>query len=87
MKKKACLLLIQSESWQDMSLPGDSHTRSYFLECLEDRCAAFLNGSCRRFDTSTEEAYKQGVQDGLKEAARVSAGTIWEKANAGTSRR
>lgn len=56
LKNKGCPLLLQSDTHPSLTMRGESHTRSYFLPCLERKCAAykFENGSakCLRFGTA-----------------------------------
>ena len=51
-RRKGCPLLVQNDTNASMTIPGESHSRSYFLECLGEKCAAFnRNGICGRFGT------------------------------------
>ena len=47
--RKACPLLVQSDTSPSLTVPGESHTRTFFLECLGGQCAAFVSGRCKRF--------------------------------------
>lgn len=50
-KRKACPLLVQSDTNLSMTVSGQSWTRTYFLECLGRKCAAYRAGyGCLRFD-------------------------------------
>lgn len=53
-KRKACPLLVQSDTNPSMTVNGQSWTRTYFLECLGDRCAAYhpQDGFCERWQCS-----------------------------------
>ena len=51
MKLKACPLLAQSNTSPSMTVNGESYTRTFFLRCLGEECAAFLCGECKRFET------------------------------------
>lgn len=48
-KRKACPLLVQSDTSPSLTVPGESYTRTFFLECLGGQCAAFVSGRCKRF--------------------------------------
>ena len=54
MKRKACPLLVQSDTQPSFTINGESHTRTYFLECSGEKCAAYekKSGCCRRFQVS-----------------------------------
>lgn len=50
MKRKACPLLVQSDTNPSLTMAGQSWTRTYFLECLGEKCAAYHpSGFCERF--------------------------------------
>lgn len=51
MKRKACPLLIQSDTNQSLTMAGQSWTRTYFLECLGEKCGAYHSedGFCEKF--------------------------------------
>lgn len=51
MKRKKCPLLIHSNTHQSIRIPGESWTRTYFLECIGEECAAYDIDlcSCLRF--------------------------------------
>lgn len=51
MKLRACPLLVQSDTSRSWTVEGESHTRTYFLRCLGEECAAFAGGNCERFGT------------------------------------
>lgn len=57
MKKEfiGCPLLVQSDTYPSMTCAGESHTRTYFLECLKEKCAAYKwqDSFCERFQTIT----------------------------------
>lgn len=50
-KRKACPLLVQSDTNQSLTIQGESYTRTYFLECLGEKCAAYhiQDGFCEKF--------------------------------------
>ncbi len=49
--RKGCPLLVQSDTNQSCTVSGQSWTRTYFLECLGERCAAYRAGfGCLKFD-------------------------------------
>lgn len=55
MKRKGCPLLIQSDTKTSMTISGESYTRTYMLECLGEKCAAYgvQDGFCERFQHPT----------------------------------
>ena len=55
-KMKACPLLVQSDTTPSLTISGESYTRVYFLQCIGDRCAAYKDGCCKKFDCQTREA-------------------------------
>ena len=65
MNRKLCPLLIQSETNPSMTIEGQSWTRTYMLECIGEKCAAYneAHGTCERFYTSVKgtEAMKDGI--------------------------
>lgn len=48
---KGCPLLIQSDTYPSLTIQGESHTRSYMLECIAEKCAAYRadSGFCDKF--------------------------------------
>lgn len=48
---KGCPLLIQSDTYPSYTMPGESHTRAYMLSCVEEKCAAYQNGKCMKFES------------------------------------
>lgn len=54
MKRKGCPLLIQSDINPSLTVSGQSWTRTYMLECIGERCAAYRakNGFCERFEAT-----------------------------------
>lgn len=52
MKRKVCPLLIQSDTNPSFRVEGQSWTRTYFLECLGNKCAAYHDYFCNRWETS-----------------------------------
>ena len=52
---KGCPLLVQSDTHPSLTMRGESHTRSYFLPCLGQKCAAYEwgpnGGDCHHFGT------------------------------------
>lgn len=50
-KYKGCPLLVQSDTCPSMMITGESHTRTYMLECIAGKCAAFRADSefCDKF--------------------------------------
>lgn len=51
MKLRGCPLLVQSDTSRSLTVAGESHTRTYFLRCLGEKCAAFAGENCKRFGT------------------------------------
>jgi len=49
---KGCPLLVQSDTYPSLTMKGESHTRTYFLECLAKGCAAYRDGVCDKFQTT-----------------------------------
>ncbi len=52
MEYKACPLLVQSDTTPSFTLKDAVYTRTYFLECLANKCAAYQIGMCQRFNTT-----------------------------------
>lgn len=52
MKRKGCPLLIQSDTNSSLTMQGQSWTRTYMLECIGEKCAAYQGGVCAKFDTN-----------------------------------
>lgn len=67
MKRKGCPLLIQSDTNQSLAMAGQSYTRTYFLECLGEKCAAYRSqdGFCEKFQEIVilKEAAQKGNAD------------------------
>ena len=53
---KGCPLLIQSDTYPSMTMRGEGHTRTYMLECIAEKCAAFhtQDAFCEKFQTRTK---------------------------------
>lgn len=51
MKRKGCPLLVQSDTNPSMTVQGQYWTRTYLLECLGEKCAAYhsQDGFCDKF--------------------------------------
>lgn len=49
MKRKGCPLLIQQDTNPSMTISGQSWTRTYMLECIGEKCAAYEYGFCKKF--------------------------------------
>lgn len=65
-KRKGCPLLVQSETNPSMTITGQSWTRTWFAECIEEKCAAYLCGRCVKYQTyveTGEEVLKDGKGD------------------------
>lgn len=54
MKRKGCPILVQSDTYPSYTMAGESHTRTYLLECVGEKCAAYQDGWCQRFETPVE---------------------------------
>ena len=67
MKRKGCPLLVQSETNPSLTMKGQSWTRTYMLECIGEKCAAYnaAHSTCERFYTTVTEteALKDGKGD------------------------
>ena len=52
-KYKGCPLLVQSETYPSLMVPGKSRTHTYMLECIAEKCAAFhtQDAFCEKFQT------------------------------------
>lgn len=53
MKRKGCPLLIQSDTNPSITVTGQSWTRTYMLECIGEKCAAYKRKDmfCEKFQT------------------------------------
>jgi len=51
MSRKVCPLLVQSETNPSLTMKGQSWTRTYFTECLGEKCAAYhsQDNFCEKF--------------------------------------
>lgn len=54
MKRKGCPLLIQSDTNPSLTMRGQSWTRTYMLQCVEEKCVAYQDGYCKKFCGTTE---------------------------------
>lgn len=54
---KGCPLLIQSDTEPSLLRGGESHTRTYMLTCIGEKCAAYEQQSefCNRFQSTVGE--------------------------------
>ncbi len=67
MKRKVCPLLVLSDTDQSLTMAGQSWTRTYFLECLGEKCAAYQwqDGFCEKFQgIVTVKETAQEAQEG-----------------------
>lgn len=68
-KRKVCPLLVQSDTNPSCTVTGQSWTRTYFLECLGNKCVAYRAGyGCLRFDDNPadlNEEEEHGTLDKL----------------------
>ena len=64
MKRKGCPLLIQQDTNPSLTMSGQSWTRTYMLECLGEKCAAYKrqDGFCEKFQTIVN--IRKGEDDG-----------------------
>ncbi len=63
MKRKECPLLIQSETNPSMTVEGMSRTRTYMLDCVGEKCAAYLGGRCVKYQTYVEVGEGETLRD------------------------
>nr|DAO50969.1 MAG TPA: hypothetical protein [Caudoviricetes sp.] len=66
MNRKGCPLLVQSETNPSMTITGQSWTRTWFAECIGEKCAAYQGGLCDKFQTDVTflaEVQKDGQRD------------------------
>ena len=62
--RKGCPLLVQSDTNKSLTVSGQSWTRTYFLECLGEKCAAYRRGyGCLKFDDNPVDL-KEGDGNG-----------------------
>lgn len=57
---------MQSETNPSMTITGQSWTRTWFAECIGEKCAAYQGGLCDKFQTDViflEEVQKDGETD------------------------
>ena len=54
MKRKACPLLVQSNTEPSLTMQGASYTRTFLIECLGEKCAAYIKqeGFCEKFQST-----------------------------------
>ena len=57
---KACPLLPQSDTCPSATIPGEAHSRTYFLRCLGIKCAAFRHGYCQKLHSSVVLPAEEG---------------------------
>ncbi len=64
MKRKGCPLLVQSDTSASLTVQGQSYTRTYFLECLGEKCAAYRwqGEFCEKFQGTV--SLKEKVREG-----------------------
>lgn len=62
--RKVCPLLVQSDTNPSYTVQGQSWTRTYFLECLGEKCVAYRKElGCLKFDDNPVEL-KEEEQNG-----------------------
>lgn len=63
--RKACPLLVQSDTSPSLTIQGEAYTRVYFLECLGEKCAAFSTQDCfcEKFQHTVKAAQRKEGQD------------------------
>ena len=56
MNRKLCPLLIESEVKPSLTIEGQSWTRTYFSECIGEKCAAYneAHDTCEKFYTNVK---------------------------------
>lgn len=54
MKRKVCPLLVQSNTEPSLTMQGASYTRTFLIECLGEKCAAYIqqDGFCEKFQSA-----------------------------------
>lgn len=54
MKRKSCPLLVQSNTEPSLTMQGASYSRTFFIECLGEKCAAYNQqyGFCEKFQST-----------------------------------
>lgn len=54
MERKSCPLLVQSNTEPSLTIQGASYTRTFFIECLGEKCAAYIkqDGFCKKFQST-----------------------------------
>ena len=54
MKRKVCPLLVQSNTEPSLTIQGASCTRTFLIECLGEKCAAYIqqDGFCEKFQSA-----------------------------------
>ena len=69
MSRKLCPLLVQSDTTPSLTMQGESWTRTYFAECIGEKCMAYRkqDGFCELWERVTrgEEAEKAGAPGGV----------------------
>lgn len=92
-KRKECPLLLQSYTVPSLTIEGESSTRSYFSECIGERCAAYRaqNGFCEKWEctvaicATNKELTKENncplpnVPLTKKQLIKMGSGTVWIK--------
>ena len=67
MSRKLCPLLVQSDTTPSLTMQGESWTRTYFAECIGEKCMAYRkqDGFCELWErvTRAEEATENGKGD------------------------
>ena len=67
MRRKICPFLVQSDTTPSLTMQGESWTRTYFMECLGESCAAYdkRNGVCEMWKrvVRAEEVEEDGAAD------------------------
>ena len=63
--RKACPLLVQSDTSPSLTIQGEAYTRVYFLECLGEKCAAFSTQDCfcEKFQHTVKAAQREEGQE------------------------
>ena len=54
MRRKACPLLVQSDTNPSLTMQGQSWTRTYMLQCAGEKCVAYQDGYCKKFCRTVE---------------------------------
>lgn len=60
MNRKGCPLLLQSDTYPSLTMRGESHTRTYMLQCVGEKCVAYHGGFCKKWEYQTAQKERDG---------------------------